>query len=142
MINKSEILDLYFIKQYKQIDISKLLDVSSSSVNRIIMADERYLEEKKRRHDANRAKNKEKTINYINQTRNNKGCDIVYEGLKKLLEDDRRELSGGRKPICDRAYRDWNTSIYNYNEKSKSYVLKKGIIVGYDVPKRIEWSGM
>ena len=50
------------------------------------------------------------------------------------------ELSGGRKTISNRAYRDWNTSIYNYNEKSKSYVLKKEVTVGADVPKRIKWS--
>ena len=29
--------------------------------------------------------------------------------------------------------------IYKYNEKTKSYILKKGITVGADVPKIINW---
>lgn len=49
-----------------------------------------------------------------------------------------RELSSGRT-ISNRAFRNWNSSIYQYNEKSKSYVLKKGIKVSSDVPKRIDW---
>lgn len=60
MIDKEKILDLYFIKKHKQIDISKLLNVSKSTVNRIIMLDERYLKEKVRRQNANRAKNKKR----------------------------------------------------------------------------------
>lgn len=66
MIDKEKILDLYFIKKHKQIDISKLLNVSKSKVNRIIMLDERYLKEKVRRQNANRAKNK-KTISLIKE---------------------------------------------------------------------------
>ena len=49
------------------------------------------------------------------------------------------ELSERNKPMNNKAYRDWNSSIYDYNEKNKSYVLKKGINVGADVPKRINW---
>lgn len=50
------------------------------------------------------------------------------------------ELSGDRKPINNRAFRDWNSSIYKYNERNKSYVLKKSINVGADVPRQIKWS--
>ena len=32
-----------------------------------------------------------------------------------------------------------NSSIYKYNEKSRKYILRKGINVGYDVPKSINW---
>ena len=49
------------------------------------------------------------------------------------------ELSDGRKEISNRAFRDWNSSIYKYDKKGKSYVLKKEIITGIDVPKRIKW---
>ena len=56
-----------------------------------------------------------------------------------MHEQARRELSGGNRPISNRAFRNWNTSIYKFNEKSSSYVLKKGINVGADVPKRIKW---
>lgn len=139
MIDNEKILNLYFIEQYKQIDISKLLNVSKSTVNRIIMSDERYLNEKIRRQNANRAKNKRKTINYITNKRKSKKVDDIYENLKKQHIEASKELSGGRKPISNRAYRDWNPSIYKYNEKNKCYMLKRGIKVGADVPKRINW---
>lgn len=139
MIDNEKILNLYFIEQYKQIDISKLLNVSKSTVNRIIMSDERYLNEKIRRQNANRAKNRKKTINYITNKRKSKKVDDIYESLKKQHIEASRELSGGRKPISNRAYRDWNPSIYKYNEKNKCYMLKRGIKVGADVPKKIKW---
>ncbi len=139
MIDNEKILNLYFIERYKQIDISKLLNVSKSTVNRIIMSDERYLNEKIRRQNANRAKNRKKTINYIANKRKSKKVDDIYENLKKQHIEASKELSGGRKPISNRAYRDWNPSIYKYNEKNKCYMLKRGIKVGADVPKRINW---
>lgn len=139
MFDNDKILNLYFIEQYKQIDISKLLNVSKSTVNRIIMSDERYLNEKFRRQNANRAENKKKTINYITNKRKSRKVDDTYESLKKQHIEASRELSGGRKPISNRAYRDWNPSIYKYNEKCKCYMLKSGIKVGADVPKKIKW---
>ena len=139
MFDNEKILNLYFIEQYKQIDISKLLNVSKSTVNRIIMSDERYLNEKIRRQNANRDENKKKTINYITNKRKSKKVDNTYESLKKQHIEASRELSGGRKPISNRAYRDWNPSIYKYNERSKCYMLKSGIKVGADVPKKIKW---
>ncbi len=139
MIDKEEILNLYFVKKYKQIEIAETMGVSKSTVNRIIMSDERYSEEKVRRQNANKLKNRNETINYINKVRRSKSNDTVYENLKKQHMEASRELSGGRKPISNRAFRDWNPSIYKYNEKSKCYMLKKEITVGADVPKRINW---
>ena len=139
MFDNEKILNLYFIEKYKQIDISKLLNVSKSTVNRIIMLDERYLNEKIRRQNANRAENKKKTINYITNKRKSQKSDNTYESMKKQHIEASKELSGGRKPISNRAYRDWNPSIYKYNEKCKCYMLKSGIKVGADVPKKIKW---
>lgn len=140
MVDKDSILELFFSKKYKQTEIVKLLNISKSTVNRIIISDERYLEEKTRRQNENRAKNKKETINYITNQRKLIARDVTYEIMKNQHEQATRELSGGRKPIGNRAYRDWNTSIYKFNEKTKSYVLKKGINVGADVPKRIKWN--
>lgn len=141
MIDKEKILNLYFIKKCKQVEIVRLLNISKSTINRIIIADERYLEEKMRRQNANKAKNKTDTINYITQKRRSTGGDIIYEALKKQHQEDIRELSGGRKPISNRIYRDWNTSVYQYNKNSNCYVLKKGIIAGSDIPEKINWKG-
>ena len=60
--------------------------------------------------------------------------------LKKMHEQASLELSGGKKTISNRAFRDWNTSAYKYNNKNKCYELKKGINTGADAPKRIKWT--
>lgn len=69
MIDKEEILNLYFVKKYKQIEITETIGASKFTVNRIIMSDERYSEEKVRRQNANKLKNRNETINYINKVR-------------------------------------------------------------------------
>ena len=56
-----------------------------------------------------------------------------------MHEQASMELSGGKRPMSNRAFRDWNSSIYKYNNKNRSYELKKGITAGADVPKRINW---
>lgn len=142
MINKNEILNLYYIEKYKQVEIVEKLNISKSTINRIIKADERYIKEKERRQQENKLKNKKKTIEYINLKRQVEKNTTIYERLKKEHINASRELSGGSVPISNRAFRNWNPSIYKYEEKSKSYVLKKGIIVGADVPKRINWKGL
>ena len=134
------ILDKYFNEKQSQTEIAKELNISKSKVSRIVSKDVRYKDEKEDRKNKNKIKNKEFTINYINKKRKQKGIDTDYAVLRKLHEQASRELSGGRKPIGDRAFRDWNSSIYKYNEKNKSYILKKGINVGADVPKKIKWS--
>lgn len=139
MKKSHQVLELYFINKYKQCDIASALGISRSSVNRIIMSDARYKNEKLKRKNENKAKNKKKTIEYIKRKRQLKGVDIEYEALKRNHKEASRELSGGKKSISNRAYRNWNTSIYKYNYKSKSYVLKNGITVGADVPKKIKW---
>lgn len=49
-----------------------------------------------------------------------------------------QELSSPRR-MNNRTFRNWNSSIYKYNTKTKSYYLKKGIVTGNDVPKKINW---
>lgn len=139
MYDKEKILDLYFMKKYKQIEIVNLLNISSSTVNRVIMSDERYLEEKYVRQKENKLKNRKKTMDYINRKRKSKKQDEIYENLRKQHNEASKELSGGRKQISNRAFLEWNRSIYKYNKNSNCYIVKKGITVGADVPKRINW---
>lgn len=91
------------------------------------------------RKQQNRKKNIEYTKKYIASARKQKSRDLDYAILRQAHEQASRELSGGRKPINNRAFRDWNPSIYKYDKKTKSYILKKNIIAGADVPKRINW---
>lgn len=133
------ILEKYFNEKKTQIEIVKELNVSKYKVSRVVSKDVRYLMEKENRKIQNKKKNIEFTKNYMTLKRKQKRIDIEYALLRQAHEQASRELSGGSRPISNRAFRDWNTSIYRYNEKNKSYVLKKGINVGADVPKRINW---
>ncbi len=134
-----EILEKYFQGKMKQIDIAKELNVSKYKVSRVVTKDPRYKEEKERRKKVNQRKNREETKEYITQKRKNIKSDITYEQLRQAHIQASMELSGGRKSISNRAFRDWNTSAYRYDKKTKSYKLKNGINVGADVPKKIKW---
>lgn len=137
--NKDAIVGLYFIKKLRVVDIAKQLEISKSAVTQVLQKDKRYLKEKEFRKQQNRKKNIEYTKKYIASARKQKSRDLDYAILRQAHEQASRELSGGRKPINNRAFRDWNPSIYKYDKKTKSYILKKNIIAGADVPKRINW---
>lgn len=134
-----EILKKYFQDKMKQIDIAKELNISKYKVSRVVTKDSRYKGEKERRKESNRKKNREETKEYIANKRQDAKMDIVYEQLRQAHIQASMELSGGRKPISNRAYRDWNTSAYRYDKKTQSYKLKKEINAGADVPKTIKW---
>ena len=135
---KEKVLDLYFIDHKKQKEIAEQLNISKYTVSRIVTKDIRYTKEKEERKKQSKEENKRKTIKYIYSIRNQKQVD-EYESVRKMHIQASMELSERNKPMNNKAYRDWNSSIYDYNEKNKSYVLKKGINVGADVPKRINW---
>ena len=135
---KDQVLNLYFIEHKKQKEIAEELNISKYTVSRIVTKDDRYINEKEERKKQNAINNKNKTIEYIYSKRNQKKVD-EYDSVRKMHIQASLELSEGNKPMNNRTYRDWNSSIYKYNEKSESYVLKKGINVGADVPKRIKW---
>lgn len=102
--NKNAIIELYFIKKLRVIDIAKQLEISKSAVTQVLQKDNRYLKEKELRKQQNRRKN----IEYI----------------KKYMANLRKS----------------NEMEYaRYDEKRKSYILKRGIIAGADVPKQIKW---
>lgn len=131
------IVELYFIKKMKQKDIAQKLNISKYIVSRVLTNDSRYKQEKERRKEISIKKHNEKKTESIIRKRKQRQYD--YAIIKNQHIQASLELSGGRKPIGNRAFRDWNASIYKFNEKSKSYVLKKGIKVGFDVPKKISW---
>jgi hypothetical protein len=135
------VLKMYFEENKKQIEIAKELNISKYKVSRIVTKDYRYKEEKERRKLNNKKKHKDKTKKYIAQVRKSQNNDIEYARLKIEHEQASRELSGGKKSISNRAFRNWNSSVYKYDSKSKSYILRKEIITGSDVPKRINWKG-
>lgn len=141
MNNKDLIIKMYFVDKLRVVDISNELGISKSAVTQVLKKDERYQQEKEVRKQLNKKKNREFTKQYMTTKRKNQNNDSDYAILKQAHDQASRELSGGRKPMSNRAFRDWNPSIYRYNPRLKSYVLRKGINVGSDVPKRINWKG-
>lgn len=136
MKNNELIKKLYFEEKYNQTEIAKKLSISNKYVSKVLNNDPKYKEEKEKRKAISKEKHKNKTISYI---RNKRKKDITYDQLKQMHIQASRELSGGRKSINNRAYKKWNSSVYRYDNKTKSYILKKEIKTGYDVPKRVSW---
>lgn len=138
MEKKCVIINLYYIEKYKIVDIAKKVNVSKQYVSKIIKTDSRYLEEKEKRKEENKTKQNQYRKDFMKKKRKFHRDEGIM--LKTMHEQASRELSSGRT-ISNIAYRNWNSSIYKYNEKRKSYELKKGITVSSDVPKTINWKG-
>lgn len=134
---KKIIIKMYFEDKMKQVDIAKTLNVSKYKVSRIVTNDVRYEKEKQARKHRNEKIHTEKTKQYIYNKRERENA--IREQLKHEHIQASIELSNG-KSISNRAFREWNSSIYRYNPKSKSYNLIKGINVSKDIPKTIDWS--
>lgn len=134
---EAEVLKRYFQNGMKQVEIAKELNISKCKVSRIVTRDARYQEEKERRKLLSKQQHKEKTMDYIKKTRNIKRQNDAYQQLQQMHIQASLELSG-RRTISNRAFRKWNSSIYQYNKKTNAYHLKKGIVTGFDVPKKIK----
>lgn len=133
---ENEILNMYFNYQMKQKDIANVLHISKYKVSRIISKDSRYIEEKERRKAQNKIKHENDKKEQVYLKRKNE--QIAYEAMKLLHIQSSIELSH-KSSISNKAFRDWNSSVYEYNSKTKKYNLKKNIITGIDVPKTVKW---
>ena len=138
MSNRNKILQLYFDEKLNQTEIAKILNISNNAVSKVLKADPKYQEEKNNRKQLNKVKrNKDIQRRVEKKRKQTNSSDIQI--IKKMHEQASLELSGGTKPISNRAFRNWNSSVYKYNSRNQSYELKKGINAGADVPKRINW---
>lgn len=139
MSNRNKILQLYFDEKLNQTEIAKMLNISNNAVSKVLKAEPRYQEEKNNRKKLNKIKrNKDIQRRVEKKRRQTNSSDI--QAIKRMHEQASLELSGGKKTMSNRAFRDWNSSAYKYNKKNKSYELIKGITAGADVPKRINWT--
>ena len=136
MENRENILDLYFNKHLKQIEIATIVGVSKQYVSKVIKADSRYAEEKQTRKDENAIKRKDYLKEYYKNYDKPKIEDNSYEQLQALLYQDSLELSYSSSNINDYAFAKYNSSIY-HRDKNGNLKLNKGIKVGNDVPKTI-----
>ena len=136
MENRENILDLYFNKHLKQIEIATIVGVSKQYVSKVIKADSRCKKEKQTRKDENAIKRKDYLKEYYKNYDKPKIEDNSYEQLQALLYQDSLELSYSSNNINDYAFAKHNSSIY-HRDKNGNLKLNKGIKVGNDVPKTI-----
>ncbi len=137
MGKKEEILKLYYDENEKIINISNNVNVSRAYITKVIKEDDRYYLKKQAQKDETRNRKKEYTKIKMRKSREEKSREEAI--LKNQHIQASLELSGGNKKIGNRSFRDWNSSIYRYDNKTKSYRLKSNIVATYDVPKKIKW---
>ena len=134
MSNKEIIIDLFYNKHLKPVDIALQVDVSNAYISKIIKKDSRYHEEKNERKQQNKLKHKERTIEYMKlKQQSNRDS---YEALKSQLKQDAEELSY-YFDISDRSFRKCNASAYKYNSKKKRFEIDRKLTVSIDVPKTV-----
>ena len=136
MENRENILDLYFNKHLKQIEIATIVGVSKQYISKVIKAYSRCKEEKQTRKDENAIKRKDYLKEYYKNYDRPKIEDNSYEQLQALLYQDSLELSYSSNNINDYAFAKHNSSIY-HRDKNGNLRLNKGINVCNDVPKII-----
>ena len=140
MSKKQEIIELYYENDMKIIDIANTVQVSRAYISKIIKNDIRYKNKKDRQKAETQKRKKIYTNNKMKKIRQEKRQQYAF--MKQQHLQDIQELSSSRNAISNMVFRNWNSSIYQYKDKTKAYHLKKGIIVGNDVPKKIKWTNL
>lgn len=140
MSNKEKIIDLFFNKKLSIVEIAEKLNITKQYVSKIARQDFRYTQERENRKQKNKEKQKKRVKDYIY----NKRKKERQERLNAMVEIQHIQASmelSGRNTINNRAYRNWNSSIYEYHNKTKDYRVKKDYEdkVSYAVPKKIKW---
>ena len=130
----TEITRLFYDKHLKPTDIAKQIGVGKSYVTKIIQKDERYIEEKEYRATQSKERHKVCKRNYINKKR--QADKQEYQAMIIQINKDNEYLST-KKKLSDEAFSNWNRGMFHYDKHSSDLILKNGINVGFDVPKRV-----
>lgn len=134
---KDKIIELFYEKHYRPIDIADELKVAKSYITKIIQKDSRYIEEKESRKAKNKEKNKiQKRVCAKNRREKEKQERQEYEKLMLLINNDNVILSTKKKEN-DLQDAKWNRSVYEYAENSSDLVLKANVNAGYNLAKRV-----
>ena len=134
-INKvTEITRLFYEKHLRPTDIAKQIGVGKSYITKIIQKDERYIKEKEYRATQSKERHKVCKRNYINKKR--QADKQEYQAMLIQINKDNEYLST-KNAISDINFAKWNRGMYDYDKKSSNLVLKNGINVGFDVPRKV-----
>ena len=136
MLNKEQILDLYYNEHLKQKEIADIVGTSTQYVSKVVRADKRNKEEKEKRKIENSENRKVYMQEYFKTYDRPKKDDNSYEQMVAQQIQDSFELSFSNNIISDYAFAKWNSSAYHTNSKG-NLVLNRNLKVGFDVPKSI-----
>lgn len=142
MTKKEKIIISYYEEKLNMVTISKNLNVSKQYVSKIIKTDSRYSNEKDKRKEESAIRQKRRNIQCI--TKNRKLKKDEKERLDAFVEMQHIQSSGelsGRHTINNRAFKKWNSSIYEFHSRTKEFRLKEEFKnrTSYAVPKKIKW---
>ena len=130
----TEITRLFYDEHLRPTDIAEQIGVGKSYVTKIIQKDERYIEEKEYRATQSKERHKVCKRNYINKKRQANKQD--YQAMLIQINKDNEYLST-KKKLSDEALSNWNRGMFDYDKNSSDLLLKNGINVGFDVPRRV-----
>ena len=130
----AEINRLFYEEHLRPTDIAKQIGVGKSYITKIIQKDMRYIEEKEYRTTQSKERHKVCKRNYINKKRQVDRQE--YQAMIIQINKDNEYLST-KKKLSDEAFSNWNRGMFDYDKHSSDLVLKNGINVGFDVPKRV-----
>ncbi len=130
----TEITRLFYDEHLRPTDIAKQIGVGKSYITKIIQKDERYIEEKKYRATQSKERHKVCKRNYINKKR--LADKQEYQAMIIQINKDNEYLST-KKKLSDEAFSNWNRGMFDYDKHSSALVLKSGINVGFDVPRKV-----
>jgi len=136
---KGTILNMYFVRKLRPVEIAKKLNISKSAVTQVLRKEKKYLSSKQERKMQNQKRHRQETKEYmktkrdITQLKNNID-DLI---LKNMHNQASMELSKSKR-LSNMAYRNWNKSAYSYNEKKKRYEFREMLGRSFDVPKYIK----
>lgn len=136
---KELILDLYFNKKMKQIEIANLMNIAKSTVSKILSKDSRFAIEKEERKSISKKKHNKDIQSRVEKKRKesqfkNATDDLI---LKKLHNQDSLEMSK-RNQLSNENYRKWNYSAYKYNPSKTRFEFDENLGRSCDVPKYIK----
>ena len=120
-----EILKMYFEEHMKQKDIAEFFKVSSEYVSKVVRNDDRYPEEKQRRHQEAKLRKAKYNKEYLEtyERKKDKSDKEDYEKLQALLDSDARQMSRHSFGIISNE----KTRLFKvYNIKIKKWELRNG----------------
>lgn len=141
MNKKERIIVFYYEEKLNTIEIANKLKVTKQYVSKVIKTDSRYINEKKTRKLETTIRHRNQKKEFARKKRQSSKNERLDASMDILHRQASFELSKGRT-INNRAFRNWNSSIYDYHDRAKEYRVKKdfGNKVSYAVPKKIKWN--